>query len=120
MVELDQLDLAVIRVAVYMLVDEARPVSTRNTPNVMMHGEVAGLGADEGGRWLDAVRAVLLSPFGVTRAGSASIRGARCATRCAVPSERAASWCTDEVEGPPIGFSFPVLAHVRKSRVRRQ
>ena len=58
-VELDQLDLAVVRVAVYMLVDEARPVSTSNTPNVMMHGEVAGLGADEGGRWLGAVRAVI-------------------------------------------------------------
>ena len=49
------------------------------------------------------------SPFGVTRAGSASVRDARCATLCVVPS--AASWFTDEVEGPPISFNFPACLY---------
>jgi hypothetical protein len=58
-VELDKPGLAVACVVVGMLVDEARPASTSNTPNAMMHVEVAGLGTDDGGRWLDAVRVVI-------------------------------------------------------------
>ena len=47
------------KTAVRMLVDEPRPVSTSDTPHVVMHSEVAGLRADISGRRLDAVRAVI-------------------------------------------------------------
>ena len=58
-VKVDQLDFSLVRFVVRVLVDEPWPVSTGNTPNLVVYGELAGLRADVSGRWLAAARVVI-------------------------------------------------------------
>jgi hypothetical protein len=58
-VKVDQLDFSLVRFVVRVLVDEPWPVSTCNTPNLVVYDELAGLRADISGRWLAAARVVI-------------------------------------------------------------
>ena len=58
-IEVYQLDLALVRVAVRELIDEPWPVSTGDATNAVVYGEVAGLRADVSWRWLAAARVAI-------------------------------------------------------------